>query len=63
MLKRVRQRLQREWDEYAHTPEIKLGRLFKGMRQREGKQIFRSLVQVNFYPRESTAELPVKRRR
>jgi len=63
MLKRVRQRLQREWDEYSHDPEIKLGRLFKGMRSREGKQIFRSLVQVNFYPREAGVSMPGKRRR
>jgi hypothetical protein len=52
MLKRVKQRLQREWAEYAHDPEIKIGRLFKGMRRREGRQVFRSLVQVNFLPRE-----------
>jgi len=63
MLKRVRQRLQREWDEYSHDPEIKLGRLFKGMRSRDGKQVFRSLVQVNFYPRDHRPDLPIKRRR
>jgi hypothetical protein len=52
MLKRVKRRLQREWAEYAHDPQIKIGRLLKGMRRRGRRQVFRSLVQVNFLPRE-----------
>lgn len=51
MLNKVKERLEREWREYAADPEVRLGRLYRGMRQGERKQVFRSLVQVNFYPR------------
>jgi hypothetical protein len=51
MLNKVKQRLQREWSEYASDPEVRLGRLYRGMKQSDRKQVFRSLVQVNVYPR------------
>jgi hypothetical protein len=51
MLKKVRERLEGEWREYASDPQVRLGRLYRGMRDRDRKQVFRSLVQVNFYPR------------
>jgi hypothetical protein len=35
-------RLRREWNEYQHPPEVRLS---------PRSQVFRSLVQVNFYPR------------
>jgi hypothetical protein len=43
--------LEREWKEYASDPEVRLGRLYRGMRDDDRKQVFRSLVQVNFHPR------------
>jgi hypothetical protein len=45
-------RLQREWNAYQHTPEVRLAPLFgRGRYERAHAQVFRSLVQVNFYPR------------
>jgi hypothetical protein len=48
--KRVRRQLERELREYRQPPELQLG-------SRHGdagpivRQVFRSLIQVNFYPR------------
>jgi hypothetical protein len=46
----VRRRLDRELAEYRHPPEIGFGAASHGTRP--GPQVFRSLIQVNFYPRE-----------
>ena len=49
--KRVRRRLERELREYRRAPELRLG-----SRHRDAgsvtRQVFRSLIQVNFYPRD-----------
>jgi len=48
--KRVRRRLERELREYRHPPELRLGSRHDGAGP-VTRQVFRSLVQVNFYPR------------
>jgi len=48
--KRVRRRLERELREYRHPPELGLGARH-GDAGPAARQVFRSLIQVNFYPR------------
>jgi hypothetical protein len=47
----VQRRLDRELAEYRRPPEIGFGASGHGA-QRARPQVFRSLIQVNFYPRE-----------
>ena len=50
--RRVKRRFERELEEYRLPPEVK-ARPFKARVERmPQKQVFRSLIQVNFYPRE-----------
>jgi hypothetical protein len=44
-------RIERELREYEHPPEIRVAPFFKRRPAQQRTQIFRSLVQVNFYPR------------
>lgn len=48
--KRVRRRLDRELREYRQPPELRLGAR-DGLEAGIPRQVFRSLIQVNFYPR------------
>jgi hypothetical protein len=49
--KRVRRRLERELAEYRQPPELRLGSR-AGDARSVTRQVFRSLIQVNFYPRD-----------
>jgi hypothetical protein len=48
--KRVRRRLEREIRDYRQPPELRLGSRH-GDAGAVTRQVFRSLIQVNFYPR------------
>jgi hypothetical protein len=50
LVKSLERRFERELENYRRPPEIKVGRLGGGD-QSARRQVFRSLVQVNFYPR------------
>jgi hypothetical protein len=45
---RVRKRWRREWESYDHSPKLAF---WPRTRRQAGRQVFRSLVQVNFYRR------------
>jgi len=49
-VKRVRRRLERELREYRRPPELRLGARH-GDAEPVERQVFRSLIQVNVYPR------------
>jgi hypothetical protein len=46
---RVRKRWRREWESYDHSPKVAF---WPRTRRQAGRQVFRSLIQVNFYRRE-----------
>jgi hypothetical protein len=51
-LDRARRRFEREWQDYQQPPELRLGPFFRRIRAASHQpQVFRSLIQVNFYPR------------
>jgi hypothetical protein len=46
-----KRRVERELEDYRDPPELRAGP-FRRVRRDPQQQVFRSLVQVNFYPRE-----------
>jgi len=52
-MNRARRRIDREWLEYQDPPEMRVAPLFRRRPVSDGPpQAFRSLIQVNFYPRQ-----------
>ena len=51
MLKHLQKRLEREWREYEHAPKVTLASWSRRHREQGGTQVYRSLVQVHFHPR------------
>ena len=52
-IKRARHRIDRELLEYQHPPEMRVAPFFRRRPASDGSpQVFRSLIQVNFYPRQ-----------
>jgi hypothetical protein len=52
-MRRALRRADREWHEYQHPPEVRVAPFFRRRPVSDGQpQVFRSLIQVNFYPRE-----------
>jgi len=52
MLKRLQRRMEREWREYDHAPKVSLGPWSRKSTEHGGTQVYRSLVQIHFHPRE-----------
>jgi len=46
-----RRRIERELRDYQDPPELRVAPLFRRRSDAQRQQVFRSLVQVNFYPR------------
>jgi hypothetical protein len=52
-MNRARRRIDREWLEYQDPPEMQVAPFFRRRPVSDGPpQVFRSLIQVNFYPRQ-----------
>jgi hypothetical protein len=52
-MNRARRRIDREWLEYQDPPEMRVAPFFRRRPVSDGPpQVFRSLIQVNFYPRQ-----------
>jgi len=52
-MRRALRRVEREWGEYQHPPEMRVAPFFRRRPVSDGPpQVFRSLIQVNFYPRQ-----------
>ena len=52
-MNRARRRIDREWHEYQDPPEMRVAPFFRRRPVSDGPpQVFRSLIQVNFYPRQ-----------
>jgi hypothetical protein len=53
MLRRLQRRVEREWREYKQPPEVSVGPFFRSRRLSRGEtQVYRSLVQIHFHPRD-----------
>ena len=52
MVRRLQKRLEREWREYDHSPKVSLGPWSRQRSARGDTQVYRSLVQIHFHPRE-----------
>ena len=44
-------RIERELRDYQDPPELRVAPLFRRRSEGQRQQVFRSLIQVNFYPR------------
>jgi hypothetical protein len=51
MFRRLQKRVEREWAEYEHSPKVSFSPL-RRRSGRDGTQVYRSLVQIHFHPRE-----------
>src|SRR5687767_3192371 len=52
MRRRLQRRVEREWQEYKQPPEVSVGPFFRSRRHSRGDtQVYRSLVQIHFHPR------------
>jgi hypothetical protein len=51
MVGRLQKRVEREWREYDHSPKVSVSPL-RGRSSHDGTQVYRSLVQIHFHPRE-----------
>jgi hypothetical protein len=51
LVKWGKRRFERELEDYRNPPELRVGPFGRVKRDAQ-QQVFRSLVQVNFYPRE-----------
>jgi hypothetical protein len=51
IVRRLQKRVEREWREYDHSPKVSLGPWSRRRSEQGGTQVYRSLVQIHFHPR------------
>lgn len=56
IVRRLQKRVEREWREYEHAPKVSLGPWRRRRSEAGGTQVYRSLVQIHFYPRNRAPE-------
>ena len=50
VMRRLQRKMEREWAEYKHPPEVSIGPFFRSRRSgRDGTHVYRSLVQIHFH--------------
>jgi hypothetical protein len=52
MVRRLQKRAEREWREYEHAPKVSFGPLLRKRSGTGGNEVYRSLVQIHFHPRD-----------
>lgn len=50
--RQLQRSIERELEEYRLPPEVRVRPFYSHAERMPQKQVFRSLIQVNFYPRE-----------